>query len=165
LPAPRSLYGSEQTLADPVPKPAAQRRRRNRVATTKVSASKSKMPALPADREWHPRTIACWKTVWASPVAAIWIDVDVLALERWAALLDLVHTGEDKTFTHQEIRMLEDRFGLSPLARRRLQWEIDQNAKPDAAAKDDTPDDGRFLRVVGGTSTPVKRRRRKAAAG
>jgi len=123
------------------------------------------MPALPMDREWHPRTIACWKTVWASPVAAIWIDVDVLALERWAALLDLVHTGDDKTFTHQEIRMLEDRFGLSPLARRRLQWEIDQNAEPDAAAKDDAPDDGRFLRVVGGTSTPVKRRRRKAAAG
>jgi len=154
-------------MAGRIPKPAAQRRRRNATGGRKVElgAQKVSIPPLPGDRDWHPRTVECWRVVWSSDVAGIWIDVDRLALERWAALLDLVHTGADKTFTHQEIRMLEDRFGLSPLARRRLQWEIDQAAgekKPDASV--DAAQDDRFLRVVGGTDAKP-RRRRKAVSG
>jgi hypothetical protein len=107
------------------------------------------VPPLPADREWHPETLRKWDRIWKSPISAIWIDVDVLALERWADLLDLVHTGRDKQFTHQEIRMLEDRFGLSPLARRRLQWEIDAVEKTVAPKVDLKKRDARVLRAVG----------------
>jgi hypothetical protein len=45
-----------------------------------------------------------------------------------------------------EIRQLEDRFGLSPLARRRLQWEVDRAAG--AEAEPAANQDGRWLRAV-----------------
>jgi hypothetical protein len=149
------VYGVEaKSAGDPtVPKPASMRRRRNRVpkVETVVAEPVREIPPLPDGQDWHPRTVACWETIWRSPIAAIWIDVDVLALERWASLIDLVHWGRDKTYTQQEIRMLEDRFGLSPLARRRLQWEVDQAARRDESlAKPEAAGGGddRFLRLV-----------------
>jgi hypothetical protein len=74
---------------------------------------------MPATREW-------WKIVWASPMATIWLDADVPALVRLANMIDLVNQGSTKGDVIRGIMALEDRFGLSPLSRRRLQWEVDQ---------------------------------------
>lgn len=63
-------------------------------------------------------------------MAAVYLDADVPALVRLARLIDQDSRGLADGVTRSEIRQLEDRFGLSPLSRRRLQWEIDQAAAP-----------------------------------
>lgn len=94
---------------------------------------------LAATRDW-------WRTIWASPMAAVWLDADVPTLVRLAGLVDTINregVTDDTRPLLGEIRALEDRFGLSPIARRRLQWEVDQAATAtgdvqrarDAAAK------------------------------
>ena len=137
-------------MSGPPPKPAAQRRRRNRAsAPVKLSAERAaqgKTPTLPGAKRYAKTTRDWWATVWASPMATIWLEADVPALVRLATLIELVNQGEATAMVLAEIRQLEDRFGLSPLARRRLQWEVEQaggaEAKPAAAQE------GRWLRAV-----------------
>lgn len=82
-------------------------------------------------------------------MAAIWLPADVEALYRMAGLVETVNRGLAPAAVHSEIRQLEDRFGLSPLARRRLQWELDQvgGEKPVAPPSPVAADD-RMLRAV-----------------
>jgi hypothetical protein len=77
----------------------------------------------PAPIAWRPTTLAWWETIWASPMAAEWVDADVPGLLNLAVLVDEFWTfGESKI--HAEIRQASREFGLSPLSRRTLQWEI-----------------------------------------
>jgi len=79
-------------------------------------------------------------------MAAVWLEADVPALARLARLLDLLGEGEPSALLLAEVRHLEDRFGLSPLARRRLQWEIAQaDVEP---RKPERQDESRWLRAV-----------------
>jgi hypothetical protein len=86
-----------------------------------------------------------WELVWSSPMAAVYLPADVPTLVRLAQLLDQ-QRGVASMRVLAEVRLLEDRFGLSPLARRRLQWEVDQSAgvEPDAPVEEE----GRWLRAV-----------------
>src|SRR5436309_546039 len=120
-------------MPGPAPKPTGARRRRNKggsavklAATAKVRHGVAQLPALPGARELLPSTREWWKTVWASPMAAVYLEADVPALARLATLVDRQERGEAGSRLLGEIRSLEDRFGLSPLARRRLQWEVEQ---------------------------------------
>jgi hypothetical protein len=69
---------------------------------------------------WHPLTVAAWVTAWGSPMASQWLETDADALGRLALLWDAFYTRPDTKML--EIRLQESRFGLSPLARSRLQW-------------------------------------------
>lgn len=130
------------------PKPASQRRRRNIAPpTTKLPATGGReVPPFPlaeaceATRDW-------WRRIWESPMAAVWLDADIPALWRLAQLVEWVNRGTTTdTKLLAEIRQIEDRFGLSPLARRRLQYEVDQAAA--AEQPKSRRDDERFLRAV-----------------
>lgn len=88
-------------------------------------------------------------------MATTWIEADVPALRRLGELVERVARGEVSAMILAEIRQLEDRFGLSPLARRRLEWELEHGREAEhdaAAAKAEAADkgDGRWLRAVGG---------------
>ena len=54
-----------------------------------------------------------------------WLDADVDALRRLAWMVDVLTRGEGTAALAGEARQLEDRFGLSPVARRRLEWSIE----------------------------------------
>ena len=133
----------------PAPKPASQRRRRNKtVAVQKLAPAKHrKAPPLPGADAMLKSTLDYWAKIWRSPMSAVWLEADEPALERLAQLVDSVATGDASAIVLSEIRQLEDRFGLSPLARRRLQWELDQvtQAEPKQVEQGD---DDRWLRVV-----------------
>lgn len=120
----------------PAPKPAHLRQRTNRKAGSSVLqlvANDKKAPTIPNPdgRDWHPLTVKAWTHAWASPMAPQWIETDTDALGRLALLWDEFYKAPD-TKTMAEIRQQEARFGLSPLDRSRLQWEI---SRGDAAEK------------------------------
>jgi hypothetical protein len=113
----------------PPPKPAATRARRNRAPTAKVldEAPPAAIPALPDDREWHPQTVAWWQDALASPMAGEYLQADLHGLARLALLVDdywRAETPTARTRLSAEIRLAGMPYGLSPIDRRRLQWEV-----------------------------------------
>ncbi|MGH3029262.1 MAG: hypothetical protein ACRDNE_00570 [Gaiellaceae bacterium] len=76
-------------------------------------------------------------------MATVWLDADLDALLRLAHLKDVVARDVNKPTLHAQITALEDRLGLSPGARRKLQWEIAQ-----ADPGEDHQASVRYLRAV-----------------
>lgn len=111
------------------PKPPGQRRRRNadqpQWRALPVEGRKGRAPGLPTKRPgWLKSTRAWWQAIWASPMATAWLPSDVPTLVRLARIVEADNRGEASASLLAEARQLEDRFGLSPMARRRLQWEV-----------------------------------------
>lgn len=141
----------------PAPKPAHLRARTNRKpgAATIEAPDKPKVPALPdAGRVWHALTRAWWGRVWTSAMAGQYLPSDVDGLGRLAILVDAFYEKPGPMLL-AEIRLQEQRFGLSPLDRSRLQWEIArgeeaEKKRPAAPApkRTGTHDPRRLLRAV-----------------
>lgn len=79
-------------------------------------------------------------------MASEWLDADVPALARLARMIDRANRGEPTATLILAITGLEDRFGLSPLARRRLRWELEQAHSEAKPAGEDQ--ERRWLRAV-----------------
>lgn len=147
---------------DPAPK--GQRRRRNKdqpqYQTLDKDGRSGKAPALgskPGRKPYLKETRDWWGLIWRSPMALAWLDADVPVLRRLARYKDDEARGEKGHA--QAIVHLEDRFGLSPLGRRRLMWEIgrasaEQETPPAAAPKAASrrTDDPRMRVIAGGKS-------------
>lgn len=129
-------------MPGPAPKPAAQRRRRNTVAGARTLAAvpdQVKVPPLPKHLS-HPMTKAWWKDIWASPMAP---EFDPSDLHGLYLLADLVNCywneeasrGMTKKELAAEIRLQRQCFGLSPIDRRRLQWEIERGDQASEATQ------------------------------
>ncbi len=120
----------------PAPKPANLRQRRNKKSSAATLQSpvveqgeKLKVPTLqnPDKRKFHRLTRAWWKRVWTSPMAGEYLPTDIDGLARVALLVDEYYknpTGGKAKELLGEIRLQEARFGLSPVDRGRLQWEV-----------------------------------------
>ena len=113
-----------------LPKDPSTRARRNVAATRAVLRRdlSVRMPALP-DRVWQPLTLAWWVDVWASPMAPEFEASDVHGLFMLALLVDDFWSADapsSRMSLAAEIRQQSQRFGLSPIDRRRLQWEVER---------------------------------------
>lgn len=111
----------------PLPKHPSARRRRNQASTarTLLVVHDVKTPKLPAGRTWHTRTKAWWADVWASPMAPEYDASDLHGLVLLAVLVDEFWKEPSQALA-AEIRLQRQCFGLTPIDRRRLQWEIDR---------------------------------------
>lgn len=144
----------------PPPKPAHLRARTNKKAgASQIEApDKPKIPSIPNPdaRTWHRLTKAAWNNAWSSPMASQWLDSDVDALGRLALLWDEFYKAPSDAKVMAEIRLQEQRFGLSPLDRSRLQWEVNradaadqqQDRRRETQRKRTGTDDPRVLRIV-----------------
>ena len=66
-----------------------------------------------------------WRAVWMSPMAQHFVAGDEGPLTRMVELADRIACHEDNSERYLvEVRQIEDRFGFSPLARRRLEWAM-----------------------------------------
>lgn len=114
-------------MSGPPPKPAHLRARTNKKpgAATLEAPLDPNIPVIPNPdgRVWHELTLKAWKCAWESPMASQWLDTDADTLGRLAILWDEYYKTPKPTLL-AEIRLQEQRFGLSPLDRSRLQWEI-----------------------------------------
>jgi hypothetical protein len=66
-----------------------------------------------------------WADVWSSPQCREYLRADLPALYRLVKLVDVFWKKGDLSVA-TEIRLLEREFGLTPLARRRLEWQVIQ---------------------------------------
>jgi hypothetical protein len=98
------------------------------------------------DGEYLPATLKWWDAIWSGPVAKHWLLADVASLELLADLRDQVARGDGRAMLFREIRAVEDRFGLSPVSRRRLGWDVARGS-PEVSS-DASGGDDRWLRVV-----------------
>lgn len=123
----------------PAPKPAHMRQRRNKTSTAAVLQAdpKLKTPALP-DRAWHPQTLAWWEDIWASPMAPEFDSSDRHGLFALAYLVDdfwMADSPTERAKLASEIRLQRQCFGLTPIDRRRLQWEIERGDEANERTK------------------------------
>lgn len=116
-------------MPGPAPKDPALRQRRNKRAGGGLLPAESSpieaTPRLPKNPlgKWSKLTQDWWKDVWSSPQSSEFLRADLGSLFRLAILVDMFwKTG--KLAVAKEIRVLEREFGLTPLARRRLEWQV-----------------------------------------
>lgn len=124
-------------MRGPAPKHPSTRARRNKTSTAATLRADASIvaPELP-ERDWHPMTLAWWRDLWASPMAPEYDESDRHGLFKLAMLQDdfwSAESAKERKEAAAEIRLQEQRFGLSPIDRRRLQWEIERTE--DAVAK------------------------------
>jgi hypothetical protein len=136
-------------MPGPLPKENKLRQRRNREVSAKTLKDKgpalvkgvgktAKIPELPKRRrKWRPETIAWWNDLWKSPMAVEFIESDLHQLYLLADLIDEYwriparELGKKKELAN-EIRLQRQCFGLTPIDRRRLQWEIERGESANA---------------------------------
>lgn len=129
----------------PAPKPANLRQRRNKKAGAtnlyiQDKTENKNIPELqnPDFRDFHHLTVAWWNRVWESPMAGEYLPTDIDGLARLAILIDNYYQfPKDKNAKDWlgEIRLQEARFGLSPVDRSRLQWEIQKGEEAEKKRK------------------------------
>lgn len=118
-------------MPGPQPKDPSVRARRNtspsarvfEIVTPHVMGGRD-LPAV-NDKPWHVLTLAWWADLWASPMSAEYLKVDEHGLIRLAVLIDAFYR-KPSHYLAAEIRQQEQRYGLSPMDRRRLEWTIEQ---------------------------------------
>jgi hypothetical protein len=138
------------TMPGPDPKHPGTRQRRNRTSTaaTLSVVHDVEEPSLPT-RLWHEQTRFWWRDIWASPMAPEWDSSDIHGLFNLALLIDDFWTTEDPKLRKElaaEIRQQRQGFGLTPIDRRRLQWEIERT--------DEAQDRGRRRRAAAPPAPP-----------
>jgi hypothetical protein len=124
------------------PKPANLRQNRTKKvgrATLELVPNgdvKAKVPDIPNPngREWHPFTLRQWENAWRSPMASQWLDSDFDGLARLAWLWDDFNKTGNLDYI-KEIRLQSAAFGLTPLDRSRLQWEVLKTTDAEERAK------------------------------
>ena len=111
----------------PAPKPANLRQRTNKKAgATLIQAPESpRVPKLvhPSGEAWHPATVAAWQEFFESPMATQWLATDITGLVMLAVCYDQFYKTGNIEYV-KEIRLQRPYYGLTPLDRSRLQWEV-----------------------------------------
>jgi hypothetical protein len=121
----------------PPPKQSGTRARRNKTSTAAIikadpSVHAPELPAHPGledGQDWHSMTLVWWEDVWRSPMAPEFDDSDKHGLFALALLVNdfwMTSSARLRAQIGAEIRLQGVRFGLSPIDRRRLQWEIER---------------------------------------
>lgn len=126
-------------MPGPLPKAPGLRQRRNRATThatlpSAAEAANNKVPKLyereKSSEKWHERVVAWWKAAWKSPMASEWQEAEQIGLlYRLAEMLQMFWSSDDadlRVKLEGKIRQAEIELGLTPMGRRRLQWEVEK---------------------------------------
>lgn len=113
-----------------MPKNVRARANRSSSAATLSVIHDVKTPELlPKETEWHAMTRRWWRELWKSPTATEYHETDLQSLYQVALLVQDFWAAPDaksRNDARLRIEKAEADFGLTPLARRRLEWQIEQ---------------------------------------
>lgn len=124
-------------MPGPHPKPAHLRQRKNRKAGASMlevpdeAPEVPELPKHPDGRDWHPYTVESWERAWTSAMASQWLESDFDGIFRLHMLYDQFYLKLRASIL-AEVRLQEQRYGLSPLDRTRLQWEFNRGDQAEA---------------------------------
>jgi len=122
----------------PLPKHPSTRARRNKVAGARTlqAVDNPEIPELPEDAGtvWHPLTRSWWEDIWSSPMAPEFDESDLHGLFVLAMLVNAFWIQPSQALA-AEIRLQRQCFGLTPIDRRRLQWEIDRGEQAEQSTQ------------------------------
>lgn len=121
----------------PGPPPSKNARRKNARPdwrTLPASGFEGSVPSWPIGTAVQSE-IDLWWELWRSPQAAAWAELGwTRVVARYLRLLLAAEKSDAPVSLLGEVRQLEDRLGLSPMAMRRLQWEIGEAAEVSSGA-------------------------------
>lgn len=127
------------------PKEPELRQRRNKATSRAILSAvpdmdepRKRAPILPVGTDWHAMTRRWWKKVFASPMATEYLDADVEALLRLAVVVN-DFWKRPKLATFEAINRAQAMFGLTPMDRKRLEWQIEQTKNARKGHKPERP--------------------------
>lgn len=121
-------------MPGPAPKKDARRRNKRPDWLTLPAAGRTgRAPKWPmprnTDRTAAKRETELWRDLWATPQAFAWEQLGwTRVVARYCRLVIICEGPESTAALLGEVRQLEDRLGLTPMAMRRLQWEVGETA-------------------------------------
>jgi hypothetical protein len=112
----------------PAPNPNA-RRRNARPDMTALPAGgyEGDVPEWPLAGRKKPAELTLWGVLWRTPQASAWAvmgDGTTRTIARYCRLSLVAEDPKAMATIHTEVRQLEDRLGLTPMAMRRLMWDV-----------------------------------------
>lgn len=134
-------------MPGPPKKHPDERRRRNKPQLTQLPAEgrEGDPPVFPfGDADDAERSV--WVELWATPQAVMWERLGwVRVVARYVRLVVEAEKRDAQVTLAGEVRQLEDRLGLTPMAMKRLEWSI---VEDEVAVQRQAVSDVRRLRAV-----------------
>lgn len=125
-----------------LPKHPSTRARRNMTSTRAVLVPRTDavIPPMPEYVVWHTAVRAWWDDCWSSPMVPEWTESDSHVLELAARMMQTVWDEDSspgqRSMAAAEVRHLLRECGLTPMARRTLQWEVDRGEQADERTRE-----------------------------
>lgn len=109
--------------------PSARARTNKTVGARTLSAvNEAGIPEIPDWVDWTRAAVAYWNDMWASEMSAEWLESDYHNVVMCTAAYNDFVTGEtakDRKDAMAELRLQRKDLGLSPMARRSLEWAVE----------------------------------------
>ena len=123
-------------MPGPAPSPFARRKNaRPDWVRLPVEGFRGDVPEWPLPFEPALAVLDAWRELWRTPQAAMWAkEGHARMVARYALMLVDAESPDAKAALLAEVRQMEDRLGLSPMAMKRLQWEIGEGEASRSAA-------------------------------
>lgn len=116
-------------MPGPAPSPTKARRNKSSTRATLSADHDIEAPPLPESIDWHPLTVRWWQDLWDSPMATEYVRMDVNGLLRVAMLYNdfwIAATPKERAEAQVRLEKADADYGTNPLARRRLEWQIEE---------------------------------------
>ena len=129
-------------MPGPAPKKFVRRRNKRPDWVSLPSGGyEGEIPAWPLPTPPSEEERDLWLSLWRTPQALMWADGGFARVVARYVIVTIISEDSSKPngAILGEVRQLEDRLGLSPMAMRRLQWEL---------SDDDATDDGGLAEVT-----------------
>jgi hypothetical protein len=106
------------------------RARRNKTAgaRTLAAVNEAGIPAVPDWVQWTSAAVSYWDDMWTSEMSSEWLESDYHNVVMCTAAYNDFVTGEtakDRKDAMAELRLQRKDLGLSPMARRSLEWAVE----------------------------------------
>lgn len=114
-------------MPGPAPKHPSQRRRRNKapeLVQLPASGRRGVPPKFPLAGRAAKGQAELWRELWSTPQAVAWERLGWVRTVARYCRVTLAAEAEMHPAVLAEARQLEDRLGLSPMAMKRLGWEV-----------------------------------------
>lgn len=116
-------------MPGPAPKSPSERRRTNVAIAEQLlprAGRKGPVPKWPLPGKPRAGESALWSDLWKTPQAVAWERLGwTRVVARYARVTVEAEMPDASASILAEVRQLEDRLGLSPMAMRRLMWKVD----------------------------------------